>query len=135
MSTDPEQNTQELGDTGVFLADFYIQDVLSWVYSLKIMKEDDKIYINDVLYEYAPSAEPPVVLYTPFFFAQAADNQELSEVLNKIQESKSCYILKTDENHNFGKKIAIYQIDGAYYFLRFYDDNGYVMRIHRAIIQ
>ena len=131
--------TSQKGDTLMFCAEPYIQDsALSWEYSLDIKIEGDKIYINDTLYKESSSV-PPVVLYSDGFLAhadyidKANNNQEIANILTKIKNCDSCYLLETNQVCKTGQKISVYEIDNVYYFIRFYD-NGEVMRIHRAII-
>ncbi len=123
-----------------FCAETYIQDSpLSWVYSLDIKVENGKIYINDILYEESPSV-PPTILYNDGFLGHADyvdemnGNKEVSDMLSKIKNCDTCYLLETKQDSKFGQKMSVYKIDGAYYFIRFYD-SGEVMRIHRAIIK
>lgn len=120
-------------------AEPYINPGISWEYSLDINIKDGNIYINDTLYEESSSV-PPVIVYSEGFLASAAfvdeinNNQEMSNTLKKINNSDSCYLIETNQDCNTGKLISIYEIEGVYYFVRFYD-NGKVMRIHYAPIE
>ena len=128
-------------ETVSFYAEHYIQSPpLSWVYSPEIRVDDGQIYIHDFLYEQVSSSAPPAVVYSEGFLNNAAfydsqnGNQEISDTLQRIKESEFCYVLKTDEVCNTGKEIFVYEIDNAFYFVRFFE-SGEVMRIHRAIIE
>ncbi len=121
-----------------FQAEPYIQDpALSWEYSLDIKLEDDKIYINDILYEESSSV-PPVVLYSDGFLAHANYIDETTDLttantLTQIKNCESCYLLETKQDSKAGQQIFVYKINNALYFIRFFD-NGEVMRIHSAPI-
>lgn len=125
------------GNEGVtFSAEPYIQaPELSWEYSLDIEIKADKIYINGVLYEKS-SSTPPTVLYSDGFLSYAAYTDEISDaeitnILTKIKDCGSCYLLKAEQESKAGQMIYVYEIDNFLYFVRFFD-NGEVMRIHRA---
>ena len=62
-------------------------------------------------------------------FFDEINNQEKSNTLQKIKNCDSCYLIETDQKCKTGKLNSIYEIEGVYYFVRFYD-NGEVMRIH-----
>ena len=120
-------------------AEPYIQSpALSWEYSLDIEIKDGKIYINGVLYEESSSI-PPVVLYSEGFLAHAGytdeiNDTEITNILTKIKNGESCYLLETSQDSKAGQKISVYEIDDFLYFVRFFD-NGEVMRIHYAPIE
>ncbi len=120
-------------------AEPYITSVISWDYSLDIKIEDGKIYINDTLYKKSSSV-PPVILYSDalLHYANHADkinnNQKMVNTLTKIKNSTPCYLLETDQVCKTGQKLSVYEIDGTYYFVRFFD-NGEVMRIHYATVE
>ena len=130
------------GPTGGIIscrAEPYINPGISWEYSLDIKIKDDKIYINDTLYEESSSV-PPAIVYSEGFLATAKyidednNNQEMANMLEKIKNCNSCYLIETDQDCKTGQMISVYEIDGAYYFVRFYD-TGEVMRIHCATIE
>ena len=119
-------------------AEPYIQSpALSWEYSLDIEIKGGKIYINGVLYEESSSI-PPVVLYSEGFLAHASytdeiNDTEITNILTKIKNGESCYLLETSQDSKAGQIISVYEIDDFLYFVRFFD-NGKVMRIHYAPI-
>ena len=123
-------------DDGVisFSAEPYINHGISWEYSLDIKIEDGKIYMHNILYDGSTSPSP-VIEYGEGFLADAAftdkinQNQEMSNTLEKIKKSETCYLLETKQHSPVGEKICVYEIDDVFYFVRFYD-NGKVMRIH-----
>jgi hypothetical protein len=119
-----------------FSADTYIQHpALSWVYSLDVTMEDGHIYLNEILYDTVSYEETNDLLLGDAFMAFANSDQEISATLEKIKSCKGRYIIKTSNEHaRCGEKIAVYDIDGSYYFLSFFEENGYVMRIHKASI-
>lgn len=131
--------TTENDGNATLRAEPYMNPGISWEYSLDIEIQDGKIYINGVLYEESSSV-PPVIIYSEGFSAHAAfvdeinNNQEMSNTLQKIKNSESCYLLETNQDCSTGKMISVYEIEGVYYFVRFFD-NGTVMRIHYAPIE
>lgn len=89
----------------------YIYDDISYESDYKDLKFDE-----DGLLNYAQYADP-----------------EVYELLQKIQNTKFCYVLKTDAKSGYGLKIAVYEVDGAYYFLSSFEADE-VMRIYKAVI-
>lgn len=121
-------------------AETYIQQpALSWAYSFDVKVEDDKVYINDSLYEKSTSA-PPAILFSEGFLSyadhldRANNNQEITNTLTKIQNGKPFCVLETTQDGSCGKLLSVYEINGVYYFVRFFD-TGEVMRIHSATIE
>lgn len=122
----------------ILRAEPYFNPGISWEYSLDIEIKDEKMYINGVLYEESSSV-PPVIIYSDSFLAMAAVidenyNQEITDILQKIKNCDSSYLIETKQDSSAGELISIYEIEGAYYFVRFYD-NGEVMRIHYAPVE
>ena len=135
-----------------FTADHYMQNpALSWSYSLEVTVDNESIFINDILYKQSPSFDPPAFSYGTMaiidqdILRQLSESQnpdqmyeelekEASAILKKLEESKSCYILETDTDTKLGKKIVVYKVDDAFYFVNFYE-SGHVLRIHRAVVE
>lgn len=121
-----------------FCAEPYIQSPeLSWEYSLNIEIKNDKIYINDVLYEES-SAASSAVSYSAGFLSHAnytdgINGTEITSTLTKIKNCESCYLLVAEQDSKAGQIISVYEIDNVLYFVRFFD-NGEVMRIHYSPI-
>ena len=132
--------TTENDEVVSFRAEPYIQDVMSWEYSLDINIKNGNIYINNILYKESSSV-PPVIVYNEGLLADAAitdkinQNQEMSNTLEKIKNSETCHLLETQQySPVVGEKLCVYEIDDVLYFVQFYD-NGKVMRIHYAPIE
>ena len=140
QSSEVQPVTPVTTDDGVisFSAEPYINPGISWEYSLDINIKNGNIYINDILYKESSSV-PPVIVYNEGFLSDAAitdkinQNQEMSNTLEKIKNSKTCHLLETQQYSPVGEKLCVYEIDDVFYFVRFYD-NGNVMRIHYAPI-
>ena len=119
-----------------FTADPFIQHgALSWMYSIDVKVIDGNIYLNDILYDKVEIINQPYITYSEGLLSDAymADDEKISEALGKIQNSESCYILETEKNDATSKKMLVYNIDGIYYFLSFFEDE--VMRIHYSNIK
>ena len=118
-----------------FCADPFLQDAaLSWMYSIdvKIDMDNSKIYMNDVLYNqisYVENFKPDYGNLVPGPYV----NEKITEVLDKINSQKGCYLLETRFESKCGKKLVMYVIEDTYYFIRFFD-NGKVMRIHSGAV-
>ena len=54
----------------------------------------------------------------------------MSYAMEKILGSESCHILEAEDYNKYGEQIAVYDIDGSYYFVTIY--NGMAYRIHGA---
>lgn len=119
-----------------FCADPFLQDAaLSWMYSIdvKIDMDNSKIYLNDVLYDqisYVENFKPDYGNLVPGPYV----NEKITEVLDRIDSQKGCYMLETQSESKCGKQIAMYVIEDTYYFIRFFD-NGKVMRIHSGTVR
>ena len=118
-----------------FTAQPLAQDVaLSWVYSIDVKVTDGNIYLNDILYDNVSYVNDLNITYSEGLLGSANKDEEISEILNEIKNYENCCILETDSDSKFGRKIALYDIEGICYFVSFYE-NGEVMRIHHANIK
>ena len=122
------------GDIEFTAVTFAHDATLSWMYSLDVKVCDGDIYLNDILYDSVEHISEPKIVYSQGFVWDMETNNgnnATAEALEKIKNSDSCYMLKTENSSKFGDQIAIYDIDGVYYFLSFFE-NGEVARIHSA---
>ena len=93
-----------------------------------------KIELNGILYK---DIAHEVELLTQFddnfllFYANSPD--ELS-VIQRIQRTRACSVIRNPNAENSWKQIAIYRIEKLYYFV-FFDQDGMVERIHAAEIR
>lgn len=105
---------------------------LSWAYNLKVCVIEGKIYLNDVLYENKGQVTNPITAFD--FDMEGMGNmrgsERVSNALEKILNSESCYILEAEDYVKYGEQIAVYDIDGVCYFIAIYNSVAY--RIHGA---
>lgn len=116
-----------------FKANLLLQEIsLSSSFGIDISITDGDIYLNGILYR--AYAEPnDNVVYEEALLLDA-DAKGLRDILNKIKDVEYFYELQTkNEASRIGRRVAVYEIEGAYYFLAFNED-GKVMRIHSAKI-
>ncbi len=127
-----------------FMAPLFVQPPdLSWGPTLNIRVENDKIYINDYLYESVGILDNPQVSYTEALvwgLEVQKENSEIAEtretaanklvILETIKNHTSCYVLETQANAKYGTKIAVFYIDGEYYLLNAVDED--VIRIWKV---
>ena len=118
-----------------FTAVTFAQDVtLSWMYSLDVKVYDGDIYLNDILYDSVEHITDPKIVYSQGFvwdMEMNNGNNATTDALKKIKNSDSCYMLKTENISKYGQQIVVYNIDGTYFFLSFFE-NSEVARIHFA---
>ena len=117
---------------------YYFESGFDYAYSLKIKIIDNHFVINGVVYDdisYNNSCSPN---FEAIDLSRASKMfPEKYEVLLKIQELNSCYVLKTKEEKNslgFGNPILVYEMDGDYYFLGCWYEE-YVLRVNKATIE
>ena len=112
-------------------APFAQQVSLSWVYSIDFKIENGNIYLNDILYDTVEIIKNPEISYNTNHLcgADTVADEEISEALEKIKNSESCYLLKTQNSDAASREIAVYKIDDVYYFLSFVEDYE-LLRIH-----
>ncbi len=117
-----------------FTADVFAQDsTMSSRFSLEVRIDNDKIYLGKTLYECVGTLENPTITYIQSLLwdVEKAENaEEKLEILEKIKNSKTCYVLKPVGTDN-GKTIVLYYVDGVYYFSD--SINGKPSRIHYAV--
>ena len=123
-----------------FCAEIYIQSsaMSSW-FSLNFRIEEDKIYIQDNLYEKIPVGERPAILYHENLLYDAVvydrenGNQEISDTMQRIKDSEPHCVLKCNDSPS---PVVVYKFNDLYFFVTFYEFNGnlYVHRIHYAIL-
>jgi hypothetical protein len=118
-------------------AELFIQSVaISSMYSLDIEVVGDMIRVNNTLYKKAGRVTDPEITYEQslFWWAEHQDpSGHITEVLEKIQDSESCYVLEAENYASTGMRVVIYEIDGMYYFATSLD--GIVLKIHAAPIE
>lgn len=106
---------------------------ISWWYSIDVKIDNEKIYLNEILYNQVSYVEDVKLDWgTPM--SGNNKQEEMMEAIGKINSQKGCYILETASESKLGKKIAMYVIGDTYYFIRFFD-NGQVMRVHSGTAQ
>ena len=93
---------------------------LSAVFSLDVEISEDNIYVGGNLYDKVEYVRNPEIAISDFDSANKdVTDEECLEIIEKIKNGKSCYILETESAQVESKKIAVYVIDDAYYFLSF----------------
>lgn len=116
-----------------FTANPYAQLVsLSAMFSLDFKILENCIYINDVLYDSVKVINSPEISYNATLLENANElvtKDEVTTVMQKIQNSETCYMLETESTTAKAKKIAVYIVDGKYYFVNFSSSNE-LIRIH-----
>ena len=86
-----------------------------------------EIYLDGVLYENKGVFDTPDIVYNQQILSESLRKEELSKILEKIQDAESYYVLETQDANKYGDKFSIYYINGTYYFLVEY--NGKVKAI------
>ena len=105
---------------------------LSAVFSLDVEIFEDNIYVGGDLYDKVEYVRNPEIAISDFDSANKdVTDEECLEIIEKIKNGKSCYILETESAKVESKKIAVYVIDDVYYFLSFMQNSEeQVARIH-----
>ena len=105
---------------------------ISWMYSMDVKIDNEKIYLNEILYDQVSYVEDVKLDWgTPM--SGINKQEEMMEAIGKINSQTGCYMLETTGESKYGK-IAMYVIGDTYYFVRFFD-NGQVMRVHSGTVQ
>ena len=113
---------------------FAQQISLSAVFSLEIKIVEGNIFIRDCLYNRIDYIDSREISFgdTAFIGVRSeTTDEEYSEIIEKIKNTDNCYMLETDDAKSVSKRVAVYVIDGTYYFLSVINDNE-VLRIHYA---
>ena len=100
-------------------------------FSLEVEIDNDKIYLGKTLYECVGIIENPTITYSKYLLEDLEDDEnaeEKLEILEKIKNSQTCYLLKTDNEELIS--YSLYYIDGTYYFSN--SISGKPSRIHYA---
>lgn len=117
---------------------FYFEPIFhEYCYSLSIKIVDNHFLINGIIYDDISYSNNYLPTFQALNLPHALElHPEKYEVLLKIQETNSCYVLKTeDEEHSyFGNPILVYEIDGDYYFLGCYYEKT-VVTVNKATIK
>ena len=115
---------------------FYFEPMEDYLYTLNVKIVDDHFSMNGIIYEVIAYDNNRYPKFLPF-----ASNipPEKYEVLLKIQELNSCYVLRTEDEEyssfGFGNPLLVYEMDGDYYFLGCYYEEEWVMRVNKATIK
>lgn len=122
--------------TTSFTAELFAQDsTMSARFPLEVRIENGKIYLSDALYECVGTIANPTITYLqPLLWdVEKYENaDEKMEVLEKIKNSTTCYLLEPVEE-NGRRAMLLYYIDGVYYFLD--SVKGTPSRIHYADLE
>lgn len=122
--TDPTTETPPrlFGGITNFTADLFAQYALhSFSYVLDITVSKGVVYINDTLYDKISYVDNPGVAFHKAEFYWYSDEELADSIFEQINACDKCYLLEiseTEENTTYGKKIAIYEINGICYFVR-----------------
>ena len=131
QTPEPTEPIEEIRFTAEIIAQLLTID--SW-YSLDVSVYNGKIYINDVYYENGRTVTNPAIVYDEELLTASKKTEEqagyMAELLKKLRSCETCYMLEAESYIESGKKVAIYEIDGAHYFVTTY--NGVAYRIHMA---
>ncbi len=106
-----------------FTAKLYAQYVpQSYSYILEVTVSDGNVYINDILYDKVNYVENPGVEFYPAnLYWHPEESEQTADIFEQIKACKKCYLLEiaeAEENLNYGRKIAVYEINGTYYFAK-----------------
>ncbi len=108
------------------------QPVISSGYNLEITVKGKQIYLNNVLYDRIYQVDD-----LDLNLADVINYESVAAIWNplfdEMKKQGEFYIIATDSEKNFGKDIAVSELAGKFYFLRF-DDSGYVSHIHSVDI-
>ena len=80
-----------------------------------------EIYMNGALYENTGVFKTPNIVYDRAIIYQSFMDDALAELLVKIRNAESRYVLQTQDDNRYGKTFSIYYIDGMYCFLNEYN--------------
>ncbi len=104
-----------------FTAEPFAQSAtLSAAFSLDFKILENCIYINDILYDSFYISNEPEISYNEALLVsinKEVTNEEVNNVIQKVQNCENCYMLETQSADSISKKIAIYKIDDVFYFL------------------
>ena len=134
---EPEQNlvTELFGnDLLEFSPIFFAQSsVFSSTGDKDIRVLEGNIYINECLYEISYNETADIKYYDTYSSWGVEENEENMNILNTLKNSTSYYLLETQAEEAWYKKVGLIEIDGVYYFLEL-NDSGRVRRIHYQIL-
>ena len=116
----PSENNP-FGDKALsFTSDLLIQArFLSAVFALDIRNtENGEIYLNNILYENIGVYSNSSITYEEsILYYDVAGEEEVTNILEKINDAPTCYVLETQSENHFAKRVSVYYIEGVYYFL------------------
>ncbi len=104
-----------------FTIDGFAQSAtLSAAFSVDVKIADNNFYFNEILYDSFYISNDIEISYNEDLLVSINEkitNEEVKDVIQKIQSCNNCYMLETQNANSISKKIAIYKIDDVYYFL------------------
>ena len=135
------QLMQDFGKTNDDSLEFVIDEIaqataLSASFSINVKIYNNKFYIRDILFDYVYIDNSPKISYDEEFLHstnKTVTDEEVFEIMKKIQSCKSCYILESNDSDT---KYSIYKINNNYYFLSFIPGSEEkFLRIHGTSIE
>lgn len=103
-------------------------------YAVKITIIGDEIYINDYNYDTVKVEQRYETVYKGLTYRsplEIFDKGQISDLIDKIQRTESCYSLYTIAPNSNLTRTSIYIIDGVYYFIYFFT-SGDIGQIYYA---
>ena len=94
---------------------------------------EGNIYIDGYWYEISCHEDADIKYYDTYSSWGVEQNDENLNILNALKNSTTYYLLETQAEEAWYKKVGLIEIDGVYYFLEL-NDSGRVRRIHYQIL-
>ena len=118
----PNENGLFDNEEGSFVTKFFAGYMLSSWGGFEVRRTSNgEIYLNGTLYENTGVFKTPNIVYDSSIISRSFMDDALYELLVKIRNAESCYVLQAQGNNKYGNIFSIYYIDGIYYFLNEYD--------------
>ena len=125
-------DTSDNEDSVEFIAKELAQEgYLSSSFPIDVKINNNEIYIHNILFDRVYIDNSPEISYNKSSLISIDDSvmdEEVFEIISKIQKINSCYMLESGEN-NF--KFAFYKINDTYYLLSFFaKEKSEIVRIY-----
>ena len=130
--TDPPETNPVLfnGLTEFIAVPFADCGVFSAIYELRVKVSDGKVYLNNKQYLEIPYDDFEITHSSGYFHCYK-EGIKATAFFGELNNSNLHCLLQANTESGYGQQIAVYEIEGAYYFLSL-NNSSEVSRIHFA---
>ncbi len=104
-------------------------EALGEAYTVAVDITEDSAYLANVPYDKITKAPELSIVYSASLLHKSCDDLSVLVTMERLKTQPALYLLETDREAPYGKRVALYDMDGTYYLLTL-DEQNEVLAIH-----